>query len=127
MPDDAARADDSRYWLRHPRQWLREPAFWREVTARTLATVAAAAVIYMAALLLGYVQRPTGQRLLVLTVSVGLYLLVLRVVLALVSGNAWLRRQRRGVWQALRLLTFAAVVLLFTLTLVPVLDRLAPR
>lgn len=127
MPDDAAKADDSSYWLRHPRQWLREPAFWREVTARALAAVAAAAVIYMAALLLGYVQRPTGQRLLVVTVGVGLYLLVLRVVLALVSGNAWLRRQRRAVRQALRLLAFAAVVLLFTLTLVAVVNRLAPR
>lgn len=43
---------------RWPGMWFKDEKFWRDVGSRTLAAVFAAGVIYVCALLGGYVQRP---------------------------------------------------------------------
>jgi hypothetical protein len=40
--------------------WVREEAFWRDVTTRTLAILVSGLILYLLALLAGYVKRPDG-------------------------------------------------------------------
>jgi hypothetical protein len=41
-----------------PGQWVRQESFWRDVGTRTLSAVFAAGLVYVIAVILGYVRRP---------------------------------------------------------------------
>ena len=82
--------------------WHTEPSFWREVYARTVASVAAAVVIFLAAVAGGYVSLHRSVALfavnIIVTLTVGGYL------------GKW--ATRRPGWGALRLVLalFAMIV-----------------
>ncbi len=56
MPEETTSAP-TRPW-RWPAVWVREERFWRDIGTRVLAGVITAAIIYVGALLLGYLHTP---------------------------------------------------------------------
>lgn len=78
----------SKPW-RWPGEWLRQESFWRDVGSRTLAGVFAGLLLYIGAVLLGYVQRPGVWRVL-LVVST----LTLAAIGAIVVGYVFVQRSR---------------------------------
>lgn len=83
--------------------WVREEKFWRDIGARVLAGVFTAAIVYVGALLLGYLHTP----------EIGAGLLVLLGVLAcasLGSGSVALLRSTRS--RASRAVRVAVAVIL---------------
>src|SRR4051794_7926440 len=51
-----------RWW---PSNWIRDEAFWRDVTARTLAVLISGAVLYVLALIAGYIQAPNVRHVVI--------------------------------------------------------------
>jgi len=102
---------------RWPLQWVREEKFWRDIGSRVLAGVLTAAIIYLGAVVLGYLHTPEiGAGLLValrlaaaaLLGAIGAVLLR-SVVLRSRSG-----RPRLGRLVASVLVLLAALVLVLT-------------
>lgn len=71
-PDDL-----SLHWWQLPPLWLRQQKLWRDILTRVLAGVITAAIIYIGALMLGYLDSPVikGGALLAVGLSVSALLI----------------------------------------------------
>lgn len=59
-----------------PGEWVREEKFWRDIGARVLAGVVTAAIVYLGALVLGYLHTPeVGAGVMIVLVGAGALLL----------------------------------------------------
>jgi len=92
-----------------PGQWLREEKFWRDIGTRVLAGVITAAIVYLGALVLGYLHTPElGAGLALL---LGLAVAVVLLLVAIVLGSQLPARRRSGGSIALRLAVSALLAL----------------
>ncbi|MFB2580199.1 hypothetical protein ACEXQD_03035 [Herbiconiux sp. P15] len=77
-------ADDTENEARNPwslpAQWLREEKFWRDIGTRVLAGVITAAIVYLGALVLGYLHTPE--------IGVGVTIVLTAAVVALLLAGA---------------------------------------
>jgi L-asparagine transporter-like permease len=58
---------------RWPGEWVRQESFWRDVGTRTLGGLFAGVLLYVGAVMLGYVSRPDVWPLVLTTAAVGLW------------------------------------------------------
>ncbi|RKT36914.1 hypothetical protein DEU34_1444 [Microbacterium sp. AG1240] len=59
-----------------PGEWVREEKFWRDIGARVLAGVVTAAIVYVGALVLGYLHTPeVGAGVMIVLIGAGALLL----------------------------------------------------
>ncbi|MCS5713688.1 hypothetical protein NVV95_03875 [Herbiconiux sp. CPCC 205716] len=92
-----------------PGQWLREEKFWRDIGTRVLAGVLTAAIVYLGALVLGYLHTPELGAGLALLLGLAGSAVLLLVAIVLVSRMPARRRSGRPV--ALRLVVAVLLVL----------------
>jgi apolipoprotein N-acyltransferase len=92
-----------------PGQWLREEKFWRDIGTRVLAGVITAAIVYLGALVLGYLHTPEIGAGLALLLGLALSAALLLVAIALASRLP--ARRRSGGAIALRLAVAVLVAL----------------
>ncbi|MDO9396389.1 MAG: hypothetical protein Q7T71_07585 [Herbiconiux sp.] len=87
------RDDEASPW-RWPGQWMREEKFWRDIGTRVLAGVVTAAVVYLGALVLGYLHTPeVGEGVTIALAGAAAVLCALGAVAALRGVR---RRTRAG-------------------------------
>ncbi|WP_165817910.1 hypothetical protein [Microbacterium sp. Gd 4-13] len=59
-----------------PGEWVREEKFWRDIGARVLAGVVTAAIVYVGALVLGYLHTPeVGAGVMIVLIGAGALIL----------------------------------------------------
>jgi len=88
-------------------EWFRQESFWRDVGSRTLAAVFAAAIIYLGALLLGYVSKPNPW---LIVVTLGLAILLGMRVQWLARDQLFKRRWHVYPFMVFDILLFGVVV-----------------
>ncbi|WP_368498130.1 hypothetical protein [Herbiconiux sp. A18JL235] len=87
---------DQRWW-QLPGAWLSEQKLWRDVLTRVLAGVITAAVVYVGAVLLGYLHTPELEAGALLTLGIAGGVLLVGIAVLLVTSLPARRRAGRGV------------------------------
>ncbi|MCS5733389.1 hypothetical protein [Herbiconiux daphne] len=118
MPDDTPKPPTA-VW-RWPVEWVREEKFWRDIGTRVLAGVITAAVVYLGALLLGYLHTPEIGAGLTLALGIaggGILVAIAVGVLATIPARARSERPFAGrIVTALILVVLAIALVLSVVT-----------